>query len=565
MTFNYRYLLVLFVLFFLPSCSSQNNFSTIIDVFTPQKPEVDISLLEIENSPAAPPELRPEPVESEKDINQELNELAKTGPWTEKKELHVEPGVQYDFPVVRNKQVDMYLNLFQTKQKKYFSKWLARSGKYMPMIKEELKKADLPLDLAYLAMIESGFNQKAYSRARAVGLWQFMKGTARDYNLRIDRYVDERRHSLKSTKAAAAYLSDLYQQFGDWYLAVAAYNAGPGKIRRGLKRYKTNSFWTLAEKRHLRLETKRYVPKLIAAIIIAKEPEKYGFADTKYYSPMEYDTIEVGPGLSLDALAIVSGGSKKELRLLNLELKNGKTPLNRLKYTAHIPKGSFEQANSSMSRLHSIVKTGYKTHITRKGESLTAICRRYNINKTTLLKVNNLRSSKLYDGLRLRIPYSKVDYVLLPKNGNMLAHSTEGLKLHKVKKGDTVLKIAKQYSVPPEMIVAWNGLKSSHQIRAGQQLALYIIDTTKKSKTPKHQVIAQNTKRQNLIVLSQKKKFRPQTGSPETLYSWYQVRPGDTLWNISRKFNISPQDIKKWNNLKSNLIHPGSKLKLKNV
>jgi len=215
----------------------------------------------------------------------------------------------------------MYLKLFQGKQRKYFSRWLARSTRYLPLIHEELDRAGLPRDLVYLAMIESGFNQRAYSRARAVGLWQFMKGTGRDYNLRIDRYVDERRNALKSTRAAAAYLADLYQQFGDWHLAVAAYNGGPGKIRYGIKRFKTKDFWTLAEKRYLRLETKRYVPKLIAAIIIAKSPEKYGFTKIDYAPPMEYDSIEVGPGLSIDALALISGGSKKQLMLLNQELK----------------------------------------------------------------------------------------------------------------------------------------------------------------------------------------------------------------------------------------------------
>lgn len=572
MTINNKYLTIFILLFIFSGCSAQNDFFSVLDSITPKKPEVDIYLLDSELSPAPPPELLPEPVEAETCIAQELDELKKTGPWTAKEQKSEPIGPKYNFPIVRNKQVDMYLNLFQGKQRKYFSKWLARSTKYQPLMESELKKAGLPTDLVYLAMIESGFNQRAYSRARAVGLWQFMKGTARGYNLRIDRYVDERRNALKSTKAAVAFLSDLHKQFGDWHLAVAAYNAGPGKIRKGLKRYKTDSFWTLAQKRYLRLETKRYVPKLIAAIIIAKDPEKYGFTNIQYQSPMKYDTIEVGPGLSLDALALISGGTKKELRLLNQELKTKRTPLNQRKYLAHIPVGSLAKASSGLSRLHSVVRTGYKTHIKRKGETLTQICRKYNVNKTTILKVNSLRSGKIQNGQRLRIPYSIVDYTLLPENGTPLAHSKDSLRLHKIKKGETISKIARQYSVPADMIVAWNGLKSVHQIRAGQQLALYILsDDNNTSAIPliqngkKSQKISKHREPSNVIVLSKNKKTAPLSRQKQDAFSWYHVKPGDTLWTISRRFNTSPKMIKRWNNLKSNLIHPGSKLRLKNV
>jgi len=220
------------------------------------------------------PELLLVETESEQCLTEELELLKQTGTWQPGAELQSfnSPAkeISYDFPVVINKQVEAYLDIFQNRQNKTFRRWLVRSGKYLPMFQKELRDAGLPEDLAYLAMIESGFNQRAYSRAKAVGLWQFMKGTGKDYNLKINNYVDERRHAEKSTKAAIGFLSDLYAEFGDWHLAVAAYNAGGGKIRRGLKRYKADNFWSLAQHRYLHLETKRYVPKLIAAIIIAK-------------------------------------------------------------------------------------------------------------------------------------------------------------------------------------------------------------------------------------------------------------------------------------------------------
>ena len=575
LTMRFRFYLLLALLFTLSSCANKSSLLEFVGLEEEKNdPAEEIQLFESEISSLPPVELLPQPVETEKCIAEELDALEKTGSWADQ-ENQVPPAEEqkYDFPVVINKQVEMYLDLFQNKQRPYFKRWLARSGKYKDMIHHELEKAGLPKDLLYLAMIESGFNQRAYSRARATGLWQFMKGTGRYYNLKVDRYVDERRDALKSTQAAVDYLGDLYEQFGDWHLAVAAYNGGPGTIRHGLRKYKTKDFWTLAEKRHLRLETKMYVPKLIAAIIIAKEPEKYGFTNIDYYEPLEYDTLEVGPGFSLNALALISGGSKKDVRHLNQELRADKTPLNKRRYIAKIPKGSKDKAKANLSRLHSVVKTGYKTHITRSNESLSAICRKYNINKTTLLKVNNLRSGDLRQGQRLRIPYSMVDYQLLPENTTAIAHSGDSLILHTIKPGETISKIAKKYGVPQEMIVTWNGLKSVHRIRAGQQLALYIVKESGVIVASSHHGNADNaltsptttSKNTNVIVLTENNKTRPKAIVQEQSYNWYQVKAGDTLWNISRRFNTSPRKIRIWNNLKSNTIHPGSRLKLKDA
>ncbi len=512
--------------------------------------------------------------EPEECLSEELDALRNTGNWEQSHNTDLsghQEKVTYDFPVVMNKQVQVYIDLFQHQQRKQMSKWLARSGKYLPMFKAEFREAGLPEDLAYLAMIESGFNQRAYSRSRAVGLWQFMKGTGKQYHLKIDRYVDERRHAEKSTKAAAAYLGDLYADFGDWHLTVAAYNGGPGKIRRGMKRYKTDNFWSLAQHRYLRLETKRYVPKLIAAILIAKEPEKYGFTNIKYQTAMEYETLRVGPGLSLDAVALLCGVNSKKTKSLNPELKTGRTPLNKSYYNVHIPVGTKTLAETNLSRLNSVVTTGYKTHIIRKGDTLSKICRRYKINKTTLLKVNNLRNGKLIAGAHLRIPHSTVRYHLAPK-GSQGTIASENLILHTIKPGESVSKIARMYNVPPELIVSWNGLRSVHKIRAGQQLALYIDNSGTHGKQKKSQTAAVPSVRNNvdtgskLIVLSQQKKFSVKTVADDTTQiSWYKVRRGDSLWKIARRFNLSTKQIKDWNNLSSDRIKPGTRLIIKNV
>lgn len=510
--------------------------------------------------------------ESEQSLTEELEALSNTGAWEQKNTPSSSEKIEettYDFPIVINKQVQVYLDLFQNRQKKHFSLWLSRSGKYLPLFQKELRDAGLPEDLAYLAMIESGFNQRAYSRAKAVGLWQFIKGTGKQYNLRIDKYVDERRHAEKSTKAAIAFLSDLYADFGDWYLAVAAYNAGAGKIRRGMKRYKSQDFWSLAQHRYLKMETKRYVPKLIAAIIIAKNPEKYGFTNIKYESPLEYETLRVGPGLSLEAVALLCNANDKEIKRLNQELKTGKTPLNKSHYDVQIPLGTKELAQSNLPRLHSVVSTGYKTHVIGKSDTLSKICRRYNINKTTLLKINNLRSKTLIAGKHLRIPYNAIHYRLLAE-GQQDSLLTSDLVLHKIRPGETISKIAKKYNVPANLIVNWNGLKSVHKIRAGQQLALYIEDADaahkQKKQTSKSLAVSTPDSDASLIILAEQKKFGLAKPAPaKSQISWYKVRRGDSLWAIAKKFNLSPEQLKSWNNLKSNRIHPGIKLKIRNV
>lgn len=555
LTTLFKSLIFTLFLFLLTSCANDTNYSFNPDFFNEDSQDF---------SDSDKDDIKLENVESQTCLEEELIALSQTGNWDE--ELFPDntesvEDVVFDFPIVINKQVEMYLDRFQNRQRKQFSRWLARSTAYQPMMEQELEKAGLPKDLVYLAMIESGFNQLACSRAKAVGLWQFMKPTGRQYNLRVDKYVDERRDSLKSTKAAVTYLSDLYKEFGDWHLAVAAYNGGPGKVRSGLRRHKVDNFWSLASKKHLRLETKHYVPKLIAALLIAKEPEKYGFTKIAYQKPLQYDALVVGPGMSLDAIALISNSSSKQIKRLNLELKLGKTPLNQARYKINIPEAKLEIAKKNLTRLHSIVSTGYKTHKIRKSDTLTKISRRYGINKTTILKVNNLHRGKLAYGRNLRIPYSTITYQLLPEgsSGAMDAYK-DSLVLHRIKKGDTISKIAKRYKVPPKMIVAWNGLKNSHSIRAGQQLALYIDNGSNKGVSK-----SDASNKSNLLIAAKIYKKKLPVAETTSPYQWYNVKNGDSLWTISRKFSASTADIKKWNNLKSNLIHPGSKLKLKKV
>ncbi|WP_457573714.1 LysM peptidoglycan-binding domain-containing protein [Desulfolithobacter sp.] len=504
-------------------------------------------------------------------LEEELSALNQLGSWEEPgKEIPPEEAqVTFDFPITINKQVEFYLDLFQNRQRRYFKRWLARSTKYLPFIQEELKKAGLPLDLAYLAMIESGFNPRAYSRAHASGLWQFIRSTGRNYGLRIDRWVDERRNPDKATRAAIAYLSTLYNEFGDWYLAVAAYNAGEGKIGRAIRRYKTRDFWQLARYRYLRLETKRYVPKLIAAILIAREPEKYGFTDIKYEEPERYDLVKVPPRTDLAAVATAGNTSVKTLKNLNTELLRNQTPPGLSSYTLRIPEGRGEVVAANLKRLHPVITTGFKTHKVRKGDTLTRICRKYGLNKTTLLKANDLHSATLRPGQRLRIPYRTTKYVLLkegetPESRFAAAGRDGELVLHKIQRGDTLGKISRLYNVPVNIIMQWNDITDVHRIRAGDHLALYLDRGVSYGTAVTASAGSTASPASDYPVLAETKKRKPATLSRDkAVITYYRVRSGDSLWTIARRFQVSARDIKRWNNLRTSMIHPGKRLVIK--
>jgi len=482
--------------------------------------------------------------EPEITVAEELKELENLGAWVPGNPYTPEE-VSYDFPVTMNKQVEFYLDFFQNKQRAAFTRWLERSTRYVPMIQEELREAGLPQDLAYLPMIESGYNLTAYSTAKAVGPWQFMQSTALDYGLAINRYVDDRRDPEKSTKAAVAYLSDLYEKFGDWQLAVAAYNAGGGKISKGIKSYNASDFWELAQEQYLNNETKRYVPKLIAAIIIAKNPEKYGFTDINYEPPLTYETVEVPPLTSLRAVEVACEADLDELRNLNRNLPQLVTPPYQDSYELKVPVGQKELVAENLPRVRATATIDYKTHVVGGNETLTKICKLYNVNKTTLLKANNLRKSKLTKGQRLRIPYQITNFALLDKDMPLQAgeQAENRLVLHKVKRGETISLIASRYNIPPELIASWNGLRNINQIKTGQQLALYLTNSSSAANV----VLARSGVKKEMAVA------KP---------AYYEVQNGDTLWTIARRFALTADQLRQWNNLNSDVIHPGTRLQV---
>jgi len=258
----------------------------------------------------------------------------------EKKQTQNTNHFIFDLPVTYNKKVSQWISFFQGRGRNFFRQWLEKSSKYMPQIQSDLKAAGLPTDLAFMVMIESGFSATAVSSAQAVGPWQFIQSTGRNYGLRQAHWIDERRDLQKSTQAAIRYLKDLYAEFGSWYLVAASYNMGENGLRKQIMKHRTKDFWELVRRQALPPETQDYVPKILAAMMISKAPNLYGFRDLDPYFPVAKETIFAPGGTDLDLLADHLNITRKALRDLNAEIILGYIPQQVIGHTIRIPKGS---------------------------------------------------------------------------------------------------------------------------------------------------------------------------------------------------------------------------------
>ena len=309
--------------------------------------------------------------------------------------------IQFSIPVVENDRVRYFVEYFCGKKKGFFETALARSGRYIPMMATILREEGLPEDLVYLSLIESGFSPHAISRAKAVGPWQFIRSTGLRYGLKIDSWVDERRDPVKATRAAAAYLKDLHTQFGEWFLAAAAYNAGERKVERAINHSQTDDFWHLSQKTYLKSETRNYVPKFIAAALIASMPEKYGFADIVYESPIEYDEVTIEKPLRLETIAKLAKTTVKAIKELNPALLRNLTPPNVNGFVLRVPAGSRESFAQAYGLLSDSATTKVITHKVKKGETLLGIAKNYGQKVTQLMELNALRDRQIRVGQEL--------------------------------------------------------------------------------------------------------------------------------------------------------------------
>jgi peptidoglycan lytic transglycosylase D len=446
----------------------------------------------------------------------------------------VAPETEQEIPIVYNARVMHYVNHYQNRGRRSFSIWLERSGKYVPNMKTILQQKGMPTDLVYLSMIESGFQVKARSHKAAVGPWQFIKPTAKRYGLRVDAWVDERMDPEKSTIAAANYLSDLYAMFQNWELAAAGYNCGEDRVQSAIDKYGINDFWQISEFT-LPKETKNYVPKLMAALIVAKNPEKYGFVGIQYQPSQDYVVAYVPGQKSLKDIAGVIGVSQSTLVELNPALKLKATPPGAT-YDINVPPGYgiiVAQKSTELTALSNVNTQiakygggGTKRHKVRRGDTLGKISYKYGVSVSKIKRANGLRSSTIRVGQSLKIPgVSGGSYT--PSH-----HNTSTAK-YKVRSGDTLGAISARHRVSISSVKKANGLRGS-LIRTGQVLT---------------------------IPGSSGRYYETERGSGSTTKTaTYKVRSGDTLGVIASRHNVSVSTIKRANGIKGSMIRPGQVL-----
>ena len=374
-------------------------------------------------------------------------------------------------PLVRTKQVDQYIKYFQTKGRKQFQIWLDRYAKYKDLILPILKEHEMPEELIYLAMIESGLNPKAYSKAKASGMWQFIYSTGKNYGLKRDWYRDERRAPEKATHAACLYLKDLYKQFDNWYLALAAYNCGSGRVSRASKIHQTYDFWQMHS---LPRETRNYLPYFLSAAIIARSPEAYDFKVPTNVESFQYETITLEKSADISVLARVAGLKPNMLREYNPELRQSATPTES-GYQLKLPLGKKDDFMLAWNAIPEEERFApqFIVHRVRFGESLWTISKKYNVSIHDLAAVNKIRNrNKVRVGQKLNVPLKGGQVWGKGDNGGPPGYSK---RIYRVKRGDTLGQIAENFGTRASKIRRWNNMKyGSHLIHAGQKLVIWV-------------------------------------------------------------------------------------------
>lgn len=448
-------------------------------------------------------------------------------------------SVTPDYPVEVNDRVLAWLEVYQKggKLSRWFESSLRRSGRYEQRFKEIFAEEGIPRDLIYLAHVESGFKTSAYSRARARGIFQFIASTGRRYGLRVDWWIDERAEPEKSCRAAATYLRDLYAEFGDWYLALAAYNGGEGRVRRSIRRAGTRDFWAMARRRFFRRETRNYVPAILAATLISKDPARFGYTDLVKEEPLRWETVTVPAQADLEVLARAAGTEARVLRELNPALRRGQTPPKYADYQLKVPVGraaGFAEKLAAIPRDQWIVK---QLHRVRRGDTLSTLARRYGTSVRAIQIANGMgRRTLLSVGRVLEIPRGPV-----AASSGSRSMRADAKGRYTVRRGDTLAQIARRFRVSVARLQQWNGLGRSTRIYAGQKLR-----------------VSASASGASTVAASD----RP---SPPVSASGrvHVVRRGDTLWDISRQYGVSLAALMRVNGLhRRSVLSLGQRLQI---
>jgi len=461
-------------------------------------------------------------------------EQFKSGQWTDEEleKIVMKIAVTADVPIEFNTHVRNAIYYFQNGGREDMAKWLKRSGRYIPLMKKILSEEGIPEDMVYLSMIESGFSPKAYSRARAVGLWQFIYSTGKIYGLNRNQWIDERRDPVKSTKAAAKHLNDLYKETDDWNNVMAMYNSGPRRISQQLKEMENIEFWDL----QLPRETKNYVPSFMAAVVISKAPEIFGFDNIEKDPPFEFDAVEVHPYTSLKTVAKCSGVDITEIRELNPEILRDRVPLGENKYTLRIPKGSqdkflAEYANVPIEKYEPPRLSSVRV---RRGDTFSGIADRNRVSISRLRAANPhiTNINRLQIGQRINIPGTTTQST----NYQTITVSRDDAFEYTVKKNDMLGILAERNKTTLRTLQALNNMGIRTKIYVGQKL---LIPQNKDSAQPQQQLITD-------------------IGTGKIIYI---VQKNDTIYEIAQRYGVNYRKIIEINKIKDHRkIQPGQKL-----
>ncbi len=471
--------------------------------------------------------------------------------------LWVETGTvtDSDLPPGEHERIDYWIDFLSGRGQKSFRTWLARTTRYVPLFWAILDRYDLPRDLVFLAMVESGFSTSAYSRAAAVGPWQFMASTGRSYGLRIGFWVDERRDFEIATDAAARHLRDLYAAYGDWFLAMAAYNAGAGKVNRAIRRYGSDDFWILSERPYLRRETKHYIPKIMAAARVSKNPEAFGLTSVEYLPPLDWDVRTTTRSVSLQHLAAACAEvDESQLRALNPALRCGVTPPAE-SWIVRIPAGLTATCAAALEQALRAEPFVYRYHELRTDDSLAGVARRYRTTPDAILAFNRIEPDQFLDFDEVVVPVPRERAKSVPvRKPPALAYrpATYGpqpvrLVRYRVRSGDSLWRIARRYDVSISDLCRWNGLRRNQVLSIGSRLRIY-------QGGPRRLAHARSTSR----VASPR---RDRASGPRP--SEHVVRPGESWWSVAHRYQITIESLCRANDMTvDDVLQPGDELRI---
>ncbi len=509
-----------------------------------------------------------------------------------------EAGASYDFPIDLNDKVLTWVSQFSSTKRGFMENALGRASRYLPMIRQVFAEEGIPSDLAYLAVIESGFRNEARSRAKAVGMWQFIRSTGRIYGLTANAWVEERRDPVKATRAAARYLKRLYELSGDWYLATSGYNAGPLTLERAIENLGTRNFWDLARSRWLRTETKNYVPELCAAILVGRNPARYGLS-IQPLDPYVYETVLVPSRTSLALLARWADTDLASLKLLNPELLRTSTPPGA--YTLRVPPGKAIECIRRMASKVPAKEPGSKTYVLRRGDSLVAVARRFKVSAEELLDINQIARAQFKAGRRIQVPSalpqeageapspghasggsrrSPIPLVVvpaIPMTPALDSSAPQGLEPAQAQPSPGPQALPK----PPSVASAASGVTempppaaASQALRLEGQILRAAPGDTLARVARAHQVPLGELMRLNPDAVKRLHpgdpirlpgSRQPQASTGPSLGAKgavYRVRKGDTLASIARRHGVSIQDLRDWNGIQGGRLLKGQRLHL---